>query len=428
MRFLINAVVIIFFCMACNTNLQNVGYLDIPRGKLFYWLVKAKNNPDTAPVVLWLNGGPGSSSLLGMFYENGPYRINQDLTIQDAAYSWNENAHMLYVDQPVGVGFSYATNSAQIDRDEQQVAADMVEALRDFFENKHPEMKQLKSGQKRAFYIFGESFAGTYIPWIANSILAFNNQNSSQPITLSGVGIGDGTVNIIHTWQTIADFAYDNKLIDHAAYSQIKNSMFPSCKQKILAELNLEGPSKYPDVCWEILHLIKKQASTENIYDIRLKDEYDFSLLNQYLNTPNVRAFLNTPSKQWSQSDTPVFNTLYSNDILTTQWKVRNLLDNNVPVLIYNGDKDLLLNYLGTEQWLYEMSQGNDEFSLIGNWQATPSNDFQVNSNIVGKSQKSGLLTYIRIFNSGHLVPMDQPLVAKTIFDQFINGTLLITE
>src|SRR5690242_11683696 len=87
-------------------NPANRGYLQSPGGKLFYWLVPAEQNPSSAPVVLWLNGGPGSSSLLGMWFENGPYFLNRDMTTYANPYSWNGNANIIYIDQPAGTGFS----------------------------------------------------------------------------------------------------------------------------------------------------------------------------------------------------------------------------------------------------------------------------------------------------------------------------------
>uniref|UniRef100_A0A6B2LTZ3 Peptidase S10 serine carboxypeptidase n=1 Tax=Arcella intermedia TaxID=1963864 RepID=A0A6B2LTZ3_9EUKA len=72
---------------------------------MFYWFYGSKSNNTTDPLVIWLNGGPGASSMLGCFIENGPYRINLDgKTISSNPYGWNQNANLLFIDQPVGTG------------------------------------------------------------------------------------------------------------------------------------------------------------------------------------------------------------------------------------------------------------------------------------------------------------------------------------
>ena len=81
---------------------------------LFYWFFKNINLPDTAPVVLWMNGGPGSTSMFGLFLENGPLRVYQtgpgmddfNATISSTG-SWGDVADLIFLDQPAGVGFSY---------------------------------------------------------------------------------------------------------------------------------------------------------------------------------------------------------------------------------------------------------------------------------------------------------------------------------
>jgi carboxypeptidase C (cathepsin A) len=74
---------------------------------LFYWYFEATESPETKPLLLWLNGGPGCSSLAGMWVENGPFVLDKDLNISLNPYSWNKVANVLYLEQPAGVGFSY---------------------------------------------------------------------------------------------------------------------------------------------------------------------------------------------------------------------------------------------------------------------------------------------------------------------------------
>lgn len=85
---------------------------------LFYLLVKAKKS--NAPLIIFLNGGPGSSSMSGAFMENGPLRIARPFA-QDKNYqltknkwAWNNLANVVYLDQPRYTGYSYGSGYIRI--------------------------------------------------------------------------------------------------------------------------------------------------------------------------------------------------------------------------------------------------------------------------------------------------------------------------
>ena len=111
---------------------QYSGYIDLSTGakSLFYWAFESRNDPATDPVILWMTGGPGCSSAVALFGENGPCKVNADGTATKLnPYSWNRNATLIYVDQPAGTGFSYGAK----DSTEAGVARDMVDFLVQWF-------------------------------------------------------------------------------------------------------------------------------------------------------------------------------------------------------------------------------------------------------------------------------------------------------
>ncbi|KAH8059100.1 serine carboxypeptidase [Aureococcus anophagefferens] len=114
----------------CDDVKQFAGYYKLTTGKsknYFYWFFESRSAPSTDPVVLWMTGGPGCSSEVALFGENGPCKVNADGSATTKnAHSWNSNANVLYIDQPTGTGFSYGTG---YDHDEVGVAADMVDFL-----------------------------------------------------------------------------------------------------------------------------------------------------------------------------------------------------------------------------------------------------------------------------------------------------------
>merc|ERR1719473_2174182 len=133
----------------CDPVKQYSGYYTLPPGDkhYFYWSFESRNDPSTDPVLLWMTGGPGCSSEVALFGENGPCSVNANGTdtIKNP-YSWNTKASVLYIDQPAGTGFSYG---AGVDHGEKGVARDMYDFLQQFFKA-HPKY------QKLPFFAFGE--------------------------------------------------------------------------------------------------------------------------------------------------------------------------------------------------------------------------------------------------------------------------------
>ena len=124
--------------------------------KLFYWLVEAQSNPQTAPLMQWMNGGPGCSSLLGMFEENGPFRPNEDGNLTAFPGAWNLEANVLYVESPAYVGFSYWPGHGPNTKYNDQMTADGNHE----FLQKWIEIYDMY--KNRDFVIAGESYAGLF--------------------------------------------------------------------------------------------------------------------------------------------------------------------------------------------------------------------------------------------------------------------------
>ena len=149
---------------------QYSGYLNASKGRHhFYWFVESETDPENAPVVLWLTGGPGCSSIFGMITENGPFRANEDgKTLSIHEYAWNTVANVVYMESPVSTGFSYDETTTNPHNDDVSTANDNYLAVESFFV-KYPHLK------KNPFYITGESYAGIYIPMLANEVFKHNS-------------------------------------------------------------------------------------------------------------------------------------------------------------------------------------------------------------------------------------------------------------
>jgi len=168
---------------------------------LFYWLFESRNAPETDPVVMWLTGGPGCASEVALFYENGPYQFNEDGTLKQNPNSWNNISNLLFVDQPIGTGFSHG--GVHDVKNETEVAEDLAILLRGFLEQ-NPQFKG------RDFFITGESYAGHYVPAISYYLLT---EATDVEMNLKGLAIGNGLTDPFAQYPMYAKFSYENDLI-----------------------------------------------------------------------------------------------------------------------------------------------------------------------------------------------------------------------
>jgi cathepsin A (carboxypeptidase C) len=180
-------------------------------------MAEARNSPDTAPVVLWQTGGPGCSSLLASFTENGPCLVPEKGPNAGKAvfneYAWNTNATMIWLDQPAGVGFSWGTEN---DKDEADAARDAYDFLQAFFKA-HPTL------QTRDFFVVGESYGGHYSPALSYAIFSNNNNlpAGAVKINLKGLGVGNGLTVPLAQYPKYAELAYNftKEKIGHSVIS-----------------------------------------------------------------------------------------------------------------------------------------------------------------------------------------------------------------
>merc|ERR1712166_305485 len=188
---------------------------------------------DTDPLIMWLSGGPGCSSEIALFEENGPYKINSDGEVTSHPYSWNEKGNLLFVDQPIGTGFSHAGFGKGV-KSEKGVAEDMMTFFRGFLEQ-NPEF------EGRDFYITGESYAGHYVPAIAYYLV---NNAPDINLNLKGIAIGNGLTDPFHQYPVYGTFSYENGLIETEEEDEMYKKGFEVCQGLIYEANNNESFAK----------------------------------------------------------------------------------------------------------------------------------------------------------------------------------------
>lgn len=405
--------------LGLDTVDQYSGYLDVEKlGKhFFYWFFESRNDPKNDPVVLWLNGGPGCSSATGMLFELGPSSINATLQPVYNPYAWNNNASVIFLDQPVGVGYSYTTGE-QV-KDSFSAAKDVFVFLELFFQ-KFPHLV------RNDFHIAGELYGGHYLPLFASEII----NHADRLFNLTSIMIGNGITDA-----KIQYALYRPMGCGEGGYKPVLNEEqcdkldreYPICREAadLCYRLNNVFTCVAANFACESLVLVYSETGL-NPYDVRKKCVngnlcYDeMSYIDDYLNQDFVKEVAGaTVDKFESCSEDVGLGFFFSGDLAKPfQGFVAELLDKGIPVLLYAGDKDFICNWLGNHEWLDALEySGSDVFSkkLLQPW-------YTAEGKLAGEVKNHEKFTFLRVYDAGHMVPFDQPEASLDMFNRWISG------
>jgi serine carboxypeptidase-like clade 4 len=361
-----------------------------------------------------MTGGPGCSSELAIFFEQGPYRFDSNGTVVSNAYAWNSVANVLFVDQPVGTGFSYADHNDDYVRNEDQVAEDMYEFLQTFYKD-FPQYKDLD------FYVTGESYAGHYVPAVSNRIFqALKKKEGPFDIPLKGFAIGNGLVNPVLQYADYAPYAFDQNLITKEQADSITSTKLPECVKEIQS-----GSPYSTATCNDIVSDIVSESRSFNLYDVRIPCNvqplcYDFSAVDRLMSKSDVRKALGVdPSDNWSECDDTVHAYLDADWTLNCEQYIPEMLNAGIRALVYSGKTDFVCNWYGGRHWVREMVW-NGQTSFQSKLDAM--SDWKVDGEIAGEFATEGPLTFLAVDAAGHMVPMDQPRRALDLISRFLRN------
>ncbi|XP_054157694.1 probable serine carboxypeptidase CPVL [Oppia nitens] len=182
------------------------GYLTVNKefnSNMFFWYFPALNKDKRAPLLIWLNGGPGDSSLSGLFNRNGPLILDENGRPSIRQYTWAQEFSMIYIDNPVGAGFSFTQNDLGYARNDTDVSRDLYTALQQFF-------TLFPNERLNDFYITGESYAGKFVVALAYKI---HTEGKASNINLKGIALGNGRIDMA-TQFTFGEQLFQMGLID----------------------------------------------------------------------------------------------------------------------------------------------------------------------------------------------------------------------
>ncbi|KAF8405073.1 hypothetical protein HHK36_009970 [Tetracentron sinense] len=281
---------------------QYAGYVTVdPKAEkaLFYYFVEAPQNSSIKPLVLWLNGGPGCSSLgAGAMLELGPFRVNSDgKTLFRNEYAWNDVANVIFLESPAGVGFSYSNKSSVYDNTgDKSTAKDAYTFLVNWLE-RFPQYKT------RDFFITGESYAGHYVPQLAYTIL-LNNKNTNQTyINLKGIAIGNALIDDSTYAMGMYDYFWTHALNSEEANAGIhENCDFVNENTSTKCDLfqgqgqTEKGRIYIYNIYAPRCHYTEQTGSTGSVNDF---DPCSKNYVLSYLNLAEVQRALHANATTW---------------------------------------------------------------------------------------------------------------------------------
>lgn len=452
------------------------GYLTVPDYggpyatlKIHYQFHESQRSPASDPVVTWHQGGPGGSSIYGLFGEMGYFNIDSNGTHTNA-YAWNRVSNMLYLESPAGsddpIGFSYCLEKSGKSantcswNDVTQAAA-YAHTLKAFF-------VAFPEHAKSDLYLTGESYAGQYLPNIASYIV----KNPSVVSNLKGIAVGNGcwggddhtvTCNGPNSEQNDMDMYYGKGLVSKNTYKEVyskcgwndgatgmpKNALDTACENAQEKASEEAGPHNVYDIydnCpntaewlrrtgksmrWLKNYLRSKLGSHAPVAEqneelLGMSGGYEWGCgqmgaMAAYFKRSDVQKamHLEAPGKSGFSYDAsgPASIVLYPD------------LVNHIRVLIYNGDADDCVPYKGNEEWTTSMAaQGHvTEKKAWHPWYATKSGrseGYPPAGYATEYTSSAGLdFSFVTIRLAGHMVPAFQPAPAFSFFSRFLAGT-----
>ncbi|KAK3012484.1 hypothetical protein RJ639_007935 [Escallonia herrerae] len=363
---------------------------------LFYWFVEAVNDPSSKPLVLWLNGGPGCSSIAyGMGEEIGPFHVNKDgKSLYLNPYSWNQVANILFLDSPVGVGYSYSnTSSDHLNNGDKRTAADSLIFLLKWVE-RFPQYKG------RDFYIAGESYAGHYVPQLSQAIVRHNWAQKEKTLNLKGYMVGNALTDDYHDHFGLFQFMWSAGMISDQTYKQL--NLF--CDFQSFVHTS-ERCDKILD---KVGHISQKyDPCTEQHSTV-------------YFNLPEVQKALHvhqrSRSLKWETCSDEV-NTNWKDSPRSMLNVYHELIHSGLRIWIFSGDTDAVIPVTSTRYSIDAL-----KLPTISPWRA-----WYDDGQVGGWTQQYEGLNFVTVRGAGHEVPLHKPKQALTLFKSFLSGTSMPT-
>lgn len=381
---------------------QDWGYVTVrPGAHMFWWLYYTTNKDvksfSEKPLIIWIQGGPGRSGTgVGNFMEIGPY----DMNMNPRNHTWVKDYNVLFIDNPVGTGFSYVDDSNSYARTNAQIAQDLLSLMKAFYEN-IPEFRNVP------VYISSQSYGGKMAVEFA---LIWNEAEKSGLIEskLKGVSLGDPSISPIDSVLTWAPFLLQTGMVDSQGFEEIQKSALKikeavdSGQWSLANDLKLETVLLADNLTYSIHFdniLVKSPIKELNKYE-----ELEKMMINK------VKTALNLDAK-YKVHNFEVLDILSEDNMKPVTNIVERLLDEtDLKVFVYTGQLDLIVDTPGTLKWVENLKWKNAE-----KWYTSKRLPVIVDDIVEGYVKSFDKFSFYWVKRAGHMVPVDNPIATEVI-------------
>ena len=423
---------------------QFSGYLNLEGTEKYihYWLVESAEDPINSPLVFWTNGGPGCSGLIGFMTEQGPFRPDADGNLVANPYAWNKIANMVFLEQPVGVGFSYSNNDDDYKIGDDQAAQDNLATILAFLQ-KFPHFNQ------SALYITSESYGGHYMPTWADAIIQYNDaqEYSQEKLNFKGFAVGNPYTDYYSGVGAQMETYWGKQLIPKPSWDEyLKNGCTdPStlinstlCDLFIIRYSQIIGNLNPYALDYPVCLSSQQQRMMQFIYEGIGNNRYlhSFSINDyepcednyaaNYLNRDEVKSAIHVHSDiVWEECSRTTKYRLADKMIPMQHYYTKILNSKSHPdlrVLIYSGDDDGVCGTIGTQRWIYDLG-----FPVESLWKTWYNNEGQTAGYITKFATpfvRENRLHFVTVHFAGHEVPTYKPSEALQLFEMYINNKI----
>jgi len=410
---------------------QFSGYIQLAETQkhIHYWLVEAEIAD--APLVFWTNGGPGCSGLIGFMTEQGPFRPDESGNIYPNEYAWNKVANMVFLEQPVGVGFSYSDNKDDYKIGDDQAAKDNLATILGF-------LKRFPNFAKSPLYITSESYGGHYMPTLANVIINYNDaSDSSNRLNFMGFAVGNPYTDYYSGVGAEMETYWGKQLLPKPSWDryvangcltveqQLNNSICTYMMLDFMKKIGNLNPYAldYP-VCLtsqqRAMHTFIRGSDGVASYE---PCEDNFS--TNYLNNPAVKKAIHViDSIEWVECSRTTKYQL-ADKMLPMEKYYRTILNSkthpNLRILVYSGDDDSVCGTIGTQRWIYDLGFNVD--SLWNTWTVDGQTAGYITT-FKTPFNKDSRFAFMTVHGAGHEVPTYKPKEALELFQMYLENKI----